>query len=202
MDALLQSLLTYVLLYKYAAIFVILFLGALPSPVPSATALIASFVFAEQGYLNPVFVALAGFAGYVSGDVLGFWLTRAYGRKLLERLGLGRLLRTETVKRLEASVDGHPITTVFWSRFATAISPAVNILAGLAQMPIRTFILIDIVGNIFQVAANFALGWFFNNDWTYLVDLVGSIGATLFILLLLAIALFWSRHSRKKRKPV
>ena len=63
MASLVGSLLSFVLLYKYAALFLITFVAAVAAPIPSGAVMVASFVFAGQGYMNTAAVALTATIG-------------------------------------------------------------------------------------------------------------------------------------------
>ena len=54
MNVILTAILSYLLLYRYFALFAITFLSALIAPLPSNTSMLASGAFAEQGFLNIV----------------------------------------------------------------------------------------------------------------------------------------------------
>ena len=70
MSGLVSLLLSYVLIYKYLAIFIITYLGALAFPLPSGTVVAASAAFAIQGYLNFPLVLFIGILGNVTGDMI------------------------------------------------------------------------------------------------------------------------------------
>jgi hypothetical protein len=78
----LQSLLTFVLLYKYVAIFVISFFAALSFPLPSSAVLIASAFFATEGYFNFILVYLIALIANIASDIVAYWLARWYGEKV------------------------------------------------------------------------------------------------------------------------
>ncbi len=193
MDTLLSPFLALILLYKYVAIFGFTFLGALALPIPSGATLLASFALASQGYLDPTLVTVAGLSGYIIGDCVGFFLARRYGTTILTKVGFGRLMKTRLFRRAETGIVTHPISTVFISRFATTVSPYVNVMAGISRMPFRTFALAVIVGESGEVALNYFGGSIFGETWEFLVNLFG-ISGLVFILILLLITAFTFRR--------
>ena len=200
MDAILQSILTFVLLYKYPAIFLVSFFGALLPPLPTGTVLMASSFFAMQGYMNLGLVILVGLAGDVLGDIATYWLARKYGQELLSKIGLRKFLESPNFKNLESKTIKHPILTVFTSRFFTAITPVVTILVGLAKMPFRVFLIIDIAGQIVSMAMFCTLGLIFGSEWEYLNSLLRTLTIIVTVLILLIIFVFWRRLSRRSKK--
>lgn len=200
MDSLLHPLLTFVLLYKYAAIFLILFFGALAAPIPSGAILLASFFFAAQGYMDSTFVALSGYAGYVAGDMAGYWFARAWGKELLTKIGLGRFLNSAGFTSLEAKIANHPVSTIFLSRFATTVSPIVNVMSGLSEMTFLTFILVDLFGEACEVGVNYAVGVLFGDNWASVSSALGKIGIIILAVTVLVVVILWKRWSRRNHE--
>ena len=197
MDAILHYLLTFALLYRYAAIFLILFLGSIALPVPSGAVLVAAFLFAAQGYLSFWPVAVTGLVANLLGDILLFWLARARGEKLLRRIGLGRLLDSSAMRKVETGIAKHPISTVFFSRFTTTVTPLANALAGLAKMTFRTFLFVDVIGQAAEVGLNYAYALFFGGNWVAFGSVSSKIGILTAAVVTLVIVAWWRRHSRR-----
>ncbi len=200
MGQVVQWLLTFVLLYKYAAIFVIAFLSALILPLPAGSVLIASAFFALQGYFNLSAVIVAGFIGNVAGDNVGYWLARNYGKPILVKLKLGNFLKSHGFKVLEGKINQHPISTVFFSRFVNNLDPLVNLMAGLAKMPYRSFLATDVVGEIIDVGSLCLCGVLFDSNWEYLQRVLGRFSWIALILVVLVIMLAWSHLRRPAKK--
>ena len=80
-----SSLLSFLLLYKYIALFVLVFIAAVGLPVPSNTLLIAVGAFASQSYFSlPISLAVAVVAN-VLGDLLDYFIIRKYGAVILKK---------------------------------------------------------------------------------------------------------------------
>lgn len=200
MSSLVGSLLSFVLLYRYAALFLITFLASLALPIPSGAVVVASFVFAGEGYMNPWLVAITATAGNLAGDLVGFGLARRYGRELIERLGWGRLLRVQFVARLERQMKARPALAVFLTRLTTTLTPVANLLAGFAALPWRVFIVADILGETTETLLNFVYGRFFGESWVYVSTITGKIGIIVLALAALSVLYLWKyRGSRRRR---
>jgi membrane-associated protein len=197
MAAILQSLLTFLLLYKYAAVFVLTFFAAMAAPIPSGAITVAAFFFATQGYMSAPLIFLASVAGNVLGDLLTFRLTRRYGRRFMRRIGFGRLLDARVVQKLEAKIDTHPVSTVFISRLTTAVTPLVNVLVGFTKMPFRTFAAAAIAGETAETGVSFLYGTFFGNQLAYVFQVAGLAGTLILVLLVLIAVLLWKRRARR-----
>jgi membrane protein DedA with SNARE-associated domain len=197
MDAILNYLLTFALLYRYAAIFLILFLGSIALPVPSGAVLVAAFLFATQGYLSFWPVAATGLVANLLGDILLFWLARARGEKLLRRIGLGRLLDSSAMRKIETGIAKHPILTVFFSRFTTTITPLANALAGLAKMAFLTFLIVDVIGQAAEVGLNYAYALFFGSNWIAFGSISTKFGILTAAVVALVIVVWWRHHWKR-----
>ncbi len=167
MHSVADLLLPYVFSYKYIAIFIITYAGALLLPLPSGTIIAAATAFGTQGYLNPWMVFFVGVLGNVAGDNTGYWLARKYGIQTLEHLGFRKLIHSERFKVVEKQIDDHPLLTVFWSRYLTAIAPTVNIIAGLGKVSFKKYFFFEATGEIAEVGTNFAIGYAFGENWEY-----------------------------------
>ena len=79
------SLFSYLLLYKYVALFVFIFLAGIGLPIPSSTLLLAVGAFSSQGYFNlPLSLAIALIAN-ILGDLFDYFLMRKYGTAILKK---------------------------------------------------------------------------------------------------------------------
>ncbi len=174
MSNILSILLSYVLIYKYAAIFIITFLGAFALPLPSGSVLMAGAAFSIQGYLNFPLVFLVGLAGNLAGDNAGYWLVRLYGLPVLKKLGLGKFFNREKLEGARQQIEQHPIITIYFSRFMTAVAPAVNVASGLTGLSYRKFILFEFLGELSEVTYFCILGYIFGSNWEYVSQFAGQ----------------------------
>lgn len=199
MSHFLPGLLSFVQIYKYWAIFIITFLGAFALPLPSGSIITAAAAFAVQGYMNFWLVLITGIAGNMVGDSLGYWLVRLYGVSIVHKIGLGKFFKKERVDYARHELDKHPILAIYFSRFFTAIAPAVNIVAGFTALPYKKFLLFESLGEITEVSFFAIAGYFLGSNWQYF----GQITSKLWILtvggMVLSVML-WRMFLKKKTK--
>jgi membrane protein DedA with SNARE-associated domain len=169
----LATLLSYVLLYKYPAIFVITFFGAFALPLPSGSVLMAGSAFAVQGYMSFPLVLLTGIAGNMAGDSSGYWLVRRYGIKVLDKIHLGRFFSAQRLDGARSQINKHPILTIYISRFMTGIAPAVNVVSGITRLPYKRFLLFECLGEITECSVFCFIGYIFGSNWEYVSQLSG-----------------------------
>ena len=127
----LSTTLSYLLLYKYVALFAITYLAAFLFPIPASISLLASGAFASQGYLNLFVVLLVALAGNILGDLTGFVLARLYGKRLLSKIGFRKMIESKQFTGLERFLNENSGPTIFITRFVGELGPLVNILSGL-----------------------------------------------------------------------
>ena len=83
MEELFGSFLTFLLLYKYMALFAIAFAAAFLPPLPASTTLAAAGAFASQGYFDLTSVLIVGFVANILGDTAGYVIAQQHGEKAL-----------------------------------------------------------------------------------------------------------------------
>jgi membrane protein DedA with SNARE-associated domain len=198
MSSLVGSLLSFVLLYKYAALFLIVFASAVAVPIPSGAVIVASFVFAGQGYMNTAAVALTATIGNIAGDIVGFALSRRFGREAMERFGLKKILHAPFVTRLERRVAVHPVITVFVTRLTTSITPIANLIVGFAALNWLAFIIADVAGQAVETGLNFFYGRIFGETWTYVAPITEKIGYLVIAVTALLAIFFWRRRAHRR----
>lgn len=190
--------------YGYLAIGGFVLLEDFGVPVPGETILIAGAVYAGAGRLSIVIVALVAFAAAVAGDNIGYAIGHFGGRALVLRYGRYVLLTSERLDKAERFFCRHGGKVVVAARFIEGLRQANGIVAGIARMPWRQFLLFNAVGAALWVGV-----------WTLLGDLAGNhIGAiyaaitryslyvliALGVLVLAAVARTIVRH-RSRRQP-
>ena len=74
MDYVLATTLSYLLIYKYLAFFVLLFLGSFILPLPDNLILLAVGAFASQGYFSFFLVLILAIITTTASDILGYVL--------------------------------------------------------------------------------------------------------------------------------
>ena len=164
-NAVVSALLSFLLLYGYLAIFVVAFFAAAIAPLPASTLLVAASAFSAEGYLNIVAVFFTSLAGNVLGDLTGYFVFERYGRKAFRAVGLGKLERSRRFAALEDYFRTYPRTLIFFSRFMTEVNALVNALSGLSDVPFRTFITFELMGQTLYVLAYSSAGHYLGSAW-------------------------------------
>ena len=196
MNALVQLILPYLLVYKYGAIFVITLIAALAFPIPPGTLLMASSAFAAQGFLSFFWVVAVGTLGNIVGDNIGYWLARTYGYRVLCKIGFKKMLDSQKYKNIEERIQKRPGFLIFISRFEVFSNLAVNIICGLGQVPYKKYLGFEVLGEFLQVLIYCSIGYIVGDNWQAISALVSRFLLLILLIAALVVAIFWKRIVR------
>ncbi len=176
-----------VLTYGYWLVALVIGLESLGLPLPGETTLIAASVYAGHTHaLNIVLVLLAGIAGAIVGDNIGFWIGRRAGLPLLVRHG-GRIgLDAGRLKLGQYLFLRHGGKVVFFGRFVAVLRALAALLAGANRMEWRWFLVCNAAGAVVWVGGYGLAAYFLGGQIRHLLGPVGVTG-----LVLAAIAVIW-----------
>ncbi len=165
MESIFGDLLSFLLLYKYFALFMVSFLAAFLLPLPSSSSLAAAGAFAVQGYMNIYLVFLVALIGNVLGDLAGYMLGRHYGEEILHKIGFKHILESKYYHASREYMNKYSYSLIFISRFLTGVGPSVSIFAGIMKMPYKKFLAVDIPSEICYVSLYALIGYLLGNQW-------------------------------------
>lgn len=195
MNALLNPILSYVLLYKYGAIFFVVYTGAIIIPWPANAMLLAVGAFASQGYIGFwISLAVAVIANCL-GDLTDYAVARWFGETFIHTF---RIDKVRFFIRLKEELISDAAVTVFMTRFAGSLSSVTNFLAGFVEVPFITFLWFDLLGNIIEPFVALTLGYTVGNYWSDFSNLLSLIaGIVAAGVLLFVLARIYHRMIRK-----
>lgn len=130
-------------------VFVITFLESLPGIsllVPSTVLLVGTGALVGAGTLEPGPIVGGAIAGAIAGDAIGFWLSRAYGNRLVRRI-LPRSQRRGYARTL-LLFRRFGWAAVFFGRFLGPARAVAPLIAGIARMRERHFQLANVASAI------------------------------------------------------
>lgn len=165
MELLLDSFLSFLLLYKYIGLFVVSLLAAFAFPVPSSSILAAAGAFSAQGYFSLSMVLLSAYLGNIAGDALGYCIARFYGEPALKKIGFGKILVHSKYKVLEKYIETFSFSLIFFSRFITGIGPLINIISGLTKIKYTVFFGVGLLGEVAYVLVYGLVGYYLGSEW-------------------------------------
>lgn len=124
--------------------------------LPGASMLFTAGLLASQGFFN-IWILIPGlFLAAVLGDNTGYWFGAKVGVKLYERQD-SRFFRKEHLARTHRFYEKYGSRTIFLARFVPIVRTFAPILAGVAGMRYRTFVIYNILGALaWAVGVTFA----------------------------------------------
>jgi len=190
MSFILQTIVPYLLLYKYVTIFTIAFGAAFIVPIPSGSILMAASAYASAGYFNIYLVIILSIIGNILGDNFGYWVARKYGREVLFRIGFRRILESDIFKTIDDKFNKHPGFIIFISRFEVLSTLSVNLLSGVGKTYYKKYLLHEVLGSISQVCFYSLIGYFFAENWQSINTTIGKISLVIGLIVVFLLISF------------
>ncbi len=181
-----------VLVFLLPALEASAFLGVI---IPGEIGVILGGVLANQHKLPLFAVLIAGIAGAIIGDSIGYWVGMRYGEKLLSKIP-NRILKPDHIKSAEKSIRKFGGKSVFIARFTAALRALVPGLAGMSKLPYRRFLAWNAVGGLLWASAFVILGYLAGSQYKRIEHYANYIGGGLLILIVIVV---YVRHRRSTK---
>jgi membrane protein DedA with SNARE-associated domain len=167
-------------------------------PAPGQTLLVVGAVLASRGKFDITLLLVSAWCATVIGNLIGYYLGRLGGRKLLGRLPVDPV----RFERMERLCQRHGSKLILVARFIDGMRQLSNFLVGVLQMPPLLFLLMTSLGaalwvgvwglGAFLLDRNFhalAIGFDYLSPYTW--------AATLIVIVSLVIYLFRRNDNHK-----
>jgi undecaprenyl-diphosphatase len=165
--------------------------------VPGETLVIIGGFYARLGELSLPWVAVAACVGAILGDNVGYLIGRRFGRGFLERHGRRLFITPERLERADQYYRSHGGKTVFLGRFIPFVRSVGFILAGVAHMRWRRFLLYDVAGSVLWGIGNAVLGYLLGASYERWKGYLTPIGLGILVVLLVFVG--WTRLRARRR---
>ena len=150
----------YLKTYGAVAIFVMIYLESMGSPVPGETGVIAASLLAAQGELSIVALYFAVLFAAILGDSTGYLIGRLGGNTLLRRFGPRIGLTAERLDYVEDRFAKGGLWLVFAARFIPILRQLNGLVAGSLAMPFHRFLMAQGAGAVVWTSV-YCLGPYF-----------------------------------------
>lgn len=157
--------------------------------LPGETAMILGGVLVSQGRATLGGMLLAGCAGSVLGDSIGYWLGHRFGGAL-RRSRLGRKIGQGRWDRALAFLHDRGPSAVFFGRFLGFLRTLVPPLAGSSALPYSRFAAFNVPAATLWAAAFIFLGVAAGAGWRVVSRWAGRASLVVLILLAVGVGLF------------
>ncbi len=191
---LVSSFTSYLIAYKYIALFIIVFSGSFIVPLPLNEIILMVGAFASLGYFNVFKVIFISLFTNISADMLGYFLTHRHGDTIFKFL---RIKKDDAFFKVKKYLENYAYGTIFFCKIVGPFGPSVNFISGLIRIPFWKFLLFDVLGNITDVVFFVLAGYLVGKYWPkFLADL--WIFAIIAIIIFLAYLIYKTRFRKIK----
>ena len=171
--------------YGYWAIGGIVALESMGFPLPGETVLVAAAIYAGTTHdLEILFVIVAAAAGSVLGNIVGFWIGREGGYRLLLRYGHYVRLTERKIKLGQYLFLRHGGKIVFFSRFVAVLRAVAALLAGANRMNWSRFLLANAASGVVWATLYGVGAYYLGKEAHFLTKYTGIAVAVAAIMLL------------------
>jgi membrane protein DedA with SNARE-associated domain len=167
-------------------------------PSPGETALVLAAVLASQGKLEIWLVILIGVASAITGDNIGYFLGRRFGREFAARPGPLWQQRLRAIRRGDRFFERHGPKAVFLARWIALVRFAAAWLAGINRMRFPLFFFWNALGGISWGVTYGLVGYFAGEAGAGVLARFGIAGAIVLILAFIGIPVLSAVRRRRR----
>ncbi|MGE3603492.1 MAG: DedA family protein [Lautropia sp.] len=147
----------------YVGVALLMLAENLFPPIPSEVVMPLAGFLASRGDLDPFGVVAAGTAGSIAGALPWYWAGRRFGLERMKRLAArhGRWLTIAPadVDHAKAWFDRHGRASVLLGRLVPAVRTLISVPAGIAPMPLASFLTWSTIGTAIWTTLLAAAGY-------------------------------------------
>ena len=182
----------------YAGIAFLMALESTMVPLPSELVMPFAGFLAAEARLNIWLVIFFSGMGSLAGSLVSYYIGKFGGIPLVRKLGKYVLLDEEDLESSQRWFARYGERTIFICRFVPVVRHLISIQAGIAGMDIKRFCLYTVVGATIWNAILAYLGYLLRENWEILHHYMRPVSIVIFLLLMLAIAIFFYKHIAKR----
>ncbi len=129
---------------------------------PGDSLLFVAGLLAAQGFFSPEALIVTIAVAAITGNMAGYWFGARVGPKLFDRED-SLFFKKQYVHRAQAFYDEHGAKTIALARFVPIVRTFAPIVAGIARMRYRAFLLYNIIGGFVWTVLLVLIGYLFGN---------------------------------------
>jgi membrane-associated protein len=131
--------------------------------LPGDTLLFAAGLLASKGFFNIELLLVLTCTAAILGDSVGYYLGKKFGPKIFKRED-SFFFKQEYVTRAKIFFEKHGKKTIFLSRYIPIVRTFAPVVAGVGQMPYKSFIVWNVAGGIVWCFTLVLIGFFLGNE--------------------------------------
>lgn len=130
----------------YTGIISLMFLESSFFPFPSEVVMPPAGYLAWKGEMSLSLVLLSGIAGSLLGALFNYWIAVKLGRPFLLKYGKYFFVSPESINKADEFFSKHGHVSTLVGRLLPVIRQYISLPAGIARMPMKTFMLFTTIG--------------------------------------------------------
>ncbi len=189
LDAIPHTLNLWLLNFGPFALFALLAVGIIALPVPEESLMLLSGILIDKGVLHPVYTVLAAYAGCLTGITVSYLLGRSSENYLVKKWGKIFGLTQERMAKFHSWFAKYGKWALFFGYFVPGVRHFTGFSAGLSRLEYKHFALFAYTGAIVWASTFLALGYYFGEYGTYLLEIFEEHIDTAASLLIIALVI-------------
>ncbi len=164
---------------------------------PGDTLLFAAGLLASKGIFNIYILLIGASLMAILGDTCGYWIGKKIGPKIFTRED-SLFFKKAYVTRAHHFTQKHGKKTIFLARYIPIVRTFAPVVAGVGEMPYRTFLAYNIAGGIVWCLSIGLAGYFLGTSVTNIDKYILPIVIGIFVLSFLpVIRQFFPRRKKE-----
>lgn len=182
----------------YTGIISLMFLESSFFPFPSEVVMPPAGYLAWKGEMSLWLVLLSGIAGSLLGALFNYWLAVKLGRPFLIKYGKYFFVSEESINKADEFFARHGHISTFVCRLLPGIRQYISLPAGIARMPMKSFLLFTTLGAGIWVCVLTFAGYLLGEHQDLLKEYLHIITISCIVIALAATGIYLLIIRRKK----
>lgn len=186
----------------YAGLALGLIIDSAGIPVPSEVLIPLAAVSAKQGSFNIILVVIVSTLAQTLGALIAYEIGRRGGLPLLHKYGKYVLISSHDLEITHKQFQKRGQLLAFWGRCIPVVRGYIGFVAGIADMPLRTFITASFFGSLMWTIILAITGYLVADDVAIIDRAVRPFSMIIIAAVLIAVAWFIIHRIRSNKKAI
>jgi membrane protein DedA with SNARE-associated domain len=187
--------------YGYVGLGLSLIVNCMGIPIAAEVTLPLSGALAKAGGLNLVLVVIIAVVAQTIGLAASYAIARHGGIELLERYGRFIFLNHARLTKLHRMFEAHGLRLVLAGLYLPGTHGYMGYVAGLGEMRFSLFVVLGAMSAAVWAVAFVGVGALLSNHLDKIGQATTEAGAAMAIVLLVAAAIWYSKHHARHASP-
>jgi membrane protein DedA with SNARE-associated domain len=176
--------------HGYSVLFLWVLVEQMGLPIPSLPMLLAAGVLSKTGHMSAAGSILLAVVASLMADLGWFELGRLKGMRVLKFLCRISLEPDSCVRQTKLAFSNHGRQSLLLAKFVPGLGTAAIPMAGVFQIPLRDFVLLDVTGSFLWAGTYVALGIVFSKQISTVTAVLTRFGGSAFGLIITGIVVY------------